>query len=52
MSKRELGVIVAEGDSWFDYPLIGKRDILDVLEDYGYQVESVADMGDTVESMA
>jgi GDSL-like Lipase/Acylhydrolase family len=44
------GVLVAEGDSWFDYPW---HDILRMLEDnYGYDVESVAHRGDTVESMA
>lgn len=44
------GVLVAEGDSWFDYPL---NDILRLLEDYhGYDVESVAHKGDRVEDMA
>ena len=43
------GVLVAEGDSWFDYPLV---DILEALEDRGYQVEAVAHRGDTLESMA
>jgi lysophospholipase L1-like esterase len=44
------GVLVAEGDSWFDYPW---TDILRVLEDYyGYDVESVAHKGDRVEEMA
>src|SRR5262245_34259950 len=43
-------LIVAEGDSWFDYPLF---DVLDALEDgFGYEVESVAHAGDTLESMA
>lgn len=45
-----LGVIIAEGDSWFDYPL---HDILQLLEDHhGYEVESVAHKGDRVEEMA
>lgn len=44
------GVLVAEGDSWFDYPL---NDVLRLLEDHhGYDVESVAHKGDRVEEMA
>jgi hypothetical protein len=44
------GLVIAEGDSWFDYPL---HDVLKLLEDlHGYDVESVAHMGDTVEDMA
>ena len=44
------GVLVAEGDSWFDYPW---HDVLRMLEDeHGYDVESVAHMGDRVEDMA
>lgn len=44
------GVLIAEGDSWFDYPWV---DVIEVLEDqYGYDVESVAHKGDTVEDMA
>lgn len=44
------GVIIAEGDSWFDYPFY---DVLTFLEDrHGYDVESVASKGDTIESMA
>ena len=44
------GVLVAEGDSWFNYPW---TDILRLLEDeHGYDVESVAHYGDTVEEMA
>lgn len=42
--------LVAEGDSWFDYPF---NDILKCLEDYyGYEIESVAHKGDTIEGMA
>ncbi|MCB1036015.1 MAG: hypothetical protein KDD47_19495 [Acidobacteria bacterium] len=45
-----LGTLVAEGDSWFDYPF---NDVLKVLEDsYGYEVESVAHRGDEIEEMA
>lgn len=43
-------VIIAEGDSWFDYPFF---DILSELEKrHGIDVESVAHMGDRVEDMA
>lgn len=44
------GTVVAEGDSWFDYPF---HDVLKALEDeYAFDVESVAHRGDTVEDMA
>jgi hypothetical protein len=44
------GVLVAEGDSWFDYPW---ADIVGLLEDqHGFDVESVAHKGDRVEAMA
>lgn len=47
---QSTGVLVAEGDSWFDYPL---NDILRLLEDHhGYDVESVAHKGDRIEDMA
>jgi len=48
-AAQRKGTLVAEGDSWFDYPL---RDVLTVLEDRGWDVESVAHHGDNVESMA
>jgi len=41
--------IVAEGDSWFDYPL--KKDVIDHLVDKGYAVKNYAKAGDTVENM-
>jgi lysophospholipase L1-like esterase len=45
-----FGTLLAEGDSWFDYPF---NDILKQLqEDHGYDIESVAHMGDRVEDMA
>jgi lysophospholipase L1-like esterase len=48
--SRSAGVLVAEGDSWFDYPW---NDIIELLEDrHAYDVESVAHKGDTVEEMA
>ena len=44
------GVLVAEGDSWFDYPL---SDVLEELEDrHRWEVVSVAHKGDRVEDMA
>jgi lysophospholipase L1-like esterase len=44
------GIVIAEGDSWFDYPF---NDVLRLLEDdYAYDVESVARKGDRVEDMA
>ena len=44
------GLLIAEGDSWFDYPF---HDVLSDLEDiYGFDVESVAHWGDSVEDMA
>ncbi len=49
-ARRSAGTLVAEGDSWFDYPF---NDVLNALEDrHGYDVESVARRGDTLESMA
>lgn len=44
------GLLIAEGDSWFDYPM---NDVLRLLEDeHGFDVESVAHKGDCVEDMA
>lgn len=44
------GLLVAEGDSWFDYPGV---DVLSSLEDdHGWSVSSVAHRGDDLESMA
>jgi lysophospholipase L1-like esterase len=50
LSSATAGLLVAEGDSWFDYPL---SDVLQVLQDdHAYDVESVAHKGDRVEDMA
>lgn len=50
IGRATTGVLIAEGDSWFDYPL---HDVLRFLEDdHGYDVESVAHKGDAVEDMA
>lgn len=47
---KSAGVLIAEGDSWFDYPM---QDVLRLLEDdYLFDVESVAHQGDCVENMA
>ncbi len=44
------GLLIAEGDSWFDYPFF---DTLERLEgSFNFEIESVAHKGDTVESMA
>lgn len=44
------GLVIAEGDSWFDYPFFN---ILERLEDkFDFVVESAAHNGDTLESMA
>ena len=48
--RPSAGVLIAEGDSWFDYPL---QDVLRLLEDdHLFDVESVAHKGDCVEDMA
>lgn len=41
--------IVAEGDSWFDYPL--RKDIIDYLIEKGYAIKKFAKAGDTLENM-
>lgn len=49
-TRKSVGVLIAEGDSWFDYPM---QDVLRLLEDdYLFDVESVAHRGDCVEDMA
>ena len=50
LGPQATGVLIAEGDSWFDYPM---NDVLEALEDnHGFDVESVAHAGDNVEDMA
>ncbi len=44
-------VLVAEGDSWFDYPAPFRIDLLDELDNLGRKVVSLAYRGDTVENM-
>lgn len=47
---RALPLIVAEGDSWFDYPV--GLDVLDQLRRlYGYEIERHGKAGDTLENM-
>jgi len=49
-SRKSIGILVAEGDSWFDYPM---QDVLQLLDDdYLYDIESVAHKGDCIEDMA
>jgi lysophospholipase L1-like esterase len=44
------GLMVAEGDSWFDYPF---HDVLSALERrFGFEIESVAHHGDSAETIA
>ena len=43
------GLLVAEGDSWFDHP---GGDVLSALEDLGYEVEANAHCADTLEDMS
>ena len=45
------GFLIAEGDSWFNYPL--HDEVVEKLEDrFHYRVESAAMWGDTAENMA
>lgn len=46
-SAQTAGYLLALGDSWFDYPI---RDVLTNLDEhYGYDIESSAHKGDSVE---
>lgn len=48
------GYLIAAGDSWFDYPgeLFSRDDVLELLEETGYDVESTAHAGDPIETIA
>ena len=47
--KGDAGTLLAEGDSWFDYPFY---DVLQNLKSvHQYRIESAAHKGDTLESM-
>jgi lysophospholipase L1-like esterase len=49
-ASASAGLILAEGDSWFDYPM---HDVLQILEDeHGYDIETLARSGDSLEAMA
>jgi hypothetical protein len=49
-ARSSEGTLIAEGDSWFDYP---GNDVLRLLEDeHLFDVESVARAGDRIEDMA
>lgn len=41
--------LVAEGDSWFDYPV--GTDLIDCLRSLGYKIDNFAKAGDTLENM-
>lgn len=50
--KKDPGLIVAEGDSWFDY--LPGTDLIDCLTHhglYGYEIDNHAKAGDTLENM-
>ena len=47
--QRSKGLLVGEGDSWFDY---FSYDILRKLEHYGYDIRWVSHHGDTLHEMA
>ena len=47
--QRSKGLLVAEGDSWFDY---FSYDILRKLEHYGFDIRCVANHGDKLRDMA
>jgi lysophospholipase L1-like esterase len=50
------GLLVAEGDSWFDYSLFDTVPRIDIVDDlrelHGWRVENVAHKGDNLENMA
>ncbi len=45
-------VLVAEGDSWFDYSIAGLDIIDNLIRFFGYQIHNVAEAGDTLDNMA
>lgn len=50
-ARAAAAYLVAEGDSWFDYPI--GTDIIDCLRHYhGYRISNYAKAGDTLENMA
>lgn len=51
LSARGPNTLVAEGDSWFDFPVLTRVDLLDALDELGWPTVSLAYRGDTVENM-
>src|SRR5437868_15091983 len=55
LASRPVGYIIAEGDSWFDYPgldVLGAMSGGKLADGARYVVYSAASAGDTVDSMA
>ena len=50
MQDRPGPVIVAEGDSWFQFPLL-LRDVIDHLLERGHLISSLDEAGDTLDNM-
>lgn len=54
-APQTVGYLVAAGDSWFDYPgefPLRHDDVITLLEEKGYTIESSAHAGDPIEAMA
>lgn len=51
LAARRGRVLVAEGDSWFDFPVPTRVDLLDALDKLGRRTVSIAYRGDTLENM-
>lgn len=51
LRARRGQVLVAEGDSWFDFPIPTRLDLLDALDALGRPTASLAYRGDTLENM-
>ena len=51
-SRRGSVLLVAEGDSWFDFPYPCRTDIVKQMQHLGYAVSEVADSTHTLEFMA
>lgn len=51
LRARRGQALVAEGDSWFDFPLPTRVDLLDALDELGRRTVSLAYRGDTLENM-
>jgi hypothetical protein len=51
LRERRGRVLVAEGDSWFDFPVPTRVDLLDALDELGIRTVSLAYRGNTLENM-